>query len=58
VGTVGANQVRAFDAVTGSPLWDSGGTIAGAVITAPTIANGQLFAAAWDGRVYAFQPAA
>jgi outer membrane protein assembly factor BamB len=49
-------KVAAFDAVTGEQLWDSLDSIAGPTFAAPTVAGGRLFAAAWDGRLYAFAP--
>ncbi len=48
------NQLLAFDAATGAPLWSSGATIKGAIYAAPTIVNGRVFAGAWDGKLYAF----
>jgi len=47
------NTLHAFNAATGAPLWNSA-TIGGAVFAAPTVADGKVFAAAWDGKVYAF----
>jgi outer membrane protein assembly factor BamB len=51
------NRVRAFDAATGAPLWDSGTTITGNVFTAPVVAQGTLLAAGWDHHLHAFRPA-
>ncbi len=48
--------VRAFDALTGHPLWNSGATITGAVYAAPTVVNGSLYVATWDHHLYAFGP--
>jgi hypothetical protein len=47
---VGANDgtVRAFDAASGTPLWNSG-SFGFAVYGAPIVANGQVIAGAWDG---------
>jgi outer membrane protein assembly factor BamB len=47
------NTLHAFNAATGASLWNSA-TIGGAVFAAPTVADGKVFAAAWDGKVYAF----
>jgi outer membrane protein assembly factor BamB len=46
--------VVALDAVTGTPLWKSGSEIHGGVYGAPMVVNGQLFAGAMDGKLYAF----
>jgi outer membrane protein assembly factor BamB len=50
----GTDVLYAIDASTGSILWNSGGTISGIIAAAPTIVNGRLYVAAWDGHVYAF----
>ena len=55
-GDGGGNQELAFDASTGAPLWNSGSTITGRLVAAPTIVNGQLLVPAWDNRLYAFVP--
>jgi outer membrane protein assembly factor BamB len=48
------NTLRAFDASTGTPLWDSGSTIQGPIFAAPTVVDGHVLVATWDGHVYAF----
>lgn len=47
---VGANDgsVRAFNAATGAPLWNSG-SFGSAVYAAPIVANGRVIAGAWKG---------
>src|SRR5579871_1572423 len=50
------STLRAFDAQSGTPLWDSGGTIGGPIFAAPTVVDGRVFVAAWDGKIYAFGP--
>jgi outer membrane protein assembly factor BamB len=47
---VGVNDgsVSAFDAASGTPLWNSGSR-GSAVYAAPIVANGRLVAASWDG---------
>lgn len=47
---VGANDgsLRAFDAATGAPLWNSS-SFGSAVYAAPIVANGRVIAAAWNG---------
>jgi outer membrane protein assembly factor BamB len=49
------SQELAFDAATGTQLWSSG-TTTGQLFAAPTVANGELFAASWDDHLYAFGP--
>ena len=49
------SQELALDAATGVQLWSSG-TTTGQLFAAPTIVNGELFVASWDGHVYAFGP--
>ncbi|HEX9236906.1 MAG TPA: PQQ-binding-like beta-propeller repeat protein, partial [Actinomycetota bacterium] len=48
------NQELAFDATTGTKLWDSGSTITGSLYAAPIVANGRLYVGAWDHVFYAF----
>jgi len=54
--------VRANDAATGAQLWSSG-QLGGLVFSAPTVADGRLFVATWNGsdpsasHFYAFEPA-
>jgi hypothetical protein len=57
LGTGTGREVQAFDAATGAPLWSSG-RLGGALYGGPTVANGRLYAGAWDGRLHAFAPAA
>jgi len=49
------SQEFAFDAATGTQLWNSGSTT-GQLFAAPTVANGELFVAGGDGYLYAFGP--
>jgi outer membrane protein assembly factor BamB len=44
----------AYDARTGRRLWNSGDLIRGPIFAAPTVVNGSLYVASWDGRVRAF----
>ena len=48
------NQLLAFDAAKGTPLWNSGSTITGPIYSAPTVVNGILYAGSWDHKIYAF----
>jgi hypothetical protein len=50
------NRVLAYNSANGKPVWDSGSTITGPVFAAPTVVNGTLYVAAWDGRLHAFSP--
>ncbi len=45
----------ALNAATGTKLWSSG-TTTGQLFAAPTVVNGELFVASWDGHLYAFGP--
>jgi outer membrane protein assembly factor BamB len=45
----------AFDAATGTQLWNSGSTT-GQLFAAPMVAGGRLFVASWDHRLWAFGP--
>jgi eukaryotic-like serine/threonine-protein kinase len=47
-------EVFALAENSGDLLWRSGATIAGGVFAPPIVANGRLYAAAWDHMVYAF----
>lgn len=47
------NAVFAFDATTGTPLWNSGTTITGPALSPPTV-DGRLFVSSWDHNLYAF----
>jgi outer membrane protein assembly factor BamB len=46
----------AFDAATGTQLWNSASTIGGDLYAAPTVVNGRLLVASWDEHLYAFAP--
>jgi len=48
--------VLAFDAATGTPLWNSGSTIGDFIFAAPTVANGALYVGSWDGHLHKFVP--
>ncbi len=50
------NTEHAFNAATGTELWNSGSVIGGPLFAAPMVANGQLIVPSWDHRVYAFGP--
>jgi outer membrane protein assembly factor BamB len=47
------NKVYAYNAATGTPLWNSGTTITGPTMIAPTV-DGHLYVSSWDGKLYAF----
>ena len=47
-------EVLALAENSGDLLWRSGATIAGGVFAPPIVADGRLYAAAWDHMVYAF----
>jgi len=50
LGTPTGGAVHAYDAATGTPLWDSGSLITGgATYAAPLVAFGNLYVASWDG---------
>jgi len=55
-GDGGGDQVLAFDAATGTPLWNSGSTIGDFIFAAPTVANGALYVGSWDGHLHKFVP--
>ena len=55
-GDGGGDQELAFDALTGTPLWNSGSTIGDYIFAAPTVANGALYVGSWDGHLYKFAP--
>jgi outer membrane protein assembly factor BamB len=50
------STVYAFDAASGRQLWSTGSGIKGGVFASPTVANGQLLVAGFDGRLRAFGP--
>jgi outer membrane protein assembly factor BamB len=49
VGEGGTGVVHAFDAATGTQLWNSGSTVSGNTYAAPTIGNGKVFVGSWTG---------
>ncbi|HME68602.1 MAG TPA: PQQ-binding-like beta-propeller repeat protein [Myxococcota bacterium] len=50
VGTANGGAVHAYDAATGTVLWDSRGAITGgATFVAPMVASGNLYVGSWDG---------
>jgi outer membrane protein assembly factor BamB len=49
-----ASEVFAFDARTGRQLWTFATTAGSGIFASPSVANGQLFVAAWDHNLYAF----
>jgi outer membrane protein assembly factor BamB len=53
-GDTSGAQVLAINAATGKLLWTSGTAIKGAIQGTPMVANGRLYVAAWDSRLYAF----
>ncbi len=48
------NKAYAFDAATGTKLWDSGSSIAGPIFAAPTVVNGRLYVGGWDNKLHVF----
>jgi outer membrane protein assembly factor BamB len=65
VGSGVNGSVHAYDAATGSELWNSGTAISGATFVAPIVADGTLYAGSWNGfgatdggTIYAFAPGA
>lgn len=48
------SRLAAFAAKDGARLWGSGRIIGGGIFTSPTVANGQVFVAAFDHILYAF----
>ena len=50
------NTEFAFDALDGTPLWNSGSTISGGIWAAPSVVNGRLYVGSWDGHLYSFGP--
>ncbi len=50
----GGNTLYALDALTGGILWNSGSTINDSIVAEPTVVNGRVYVAAWDGKLYAF----
>lgn len=55
LGTGFGREVWALDAASGAALWTSP-RLPDAVYGAPTVANGRLFVAGWDGRLRAYSP--
>ena len=50
----GKSKLYAVDAQSGAILWNSGTTIGGTLVPGPSVVNGHVYVAAWDGAVYAF----
>ena len=50
------NTEFAFNAATGTELWNSGSSISGGIYAAPAVVNGKLYVGAWDHKLYAFGP--
>jgi outer membrane protein assembly factor BamB len=50
-----SSQEYAFNAATGAQLWSSASTT-GQLFAAPMVADGRLFVASWDHRLWAFGP--
>jgi outer membrane protein assembly factor BamB len=50
----GGNSLYALDASTGEILWNSGSTVGDSIVAEPTVVNGRVYVAAWDGKLYAF----
>ena len=48
------NKEFAFDAATGTKLWDSGTTIGGAIFAAAAVVNGMVFVGSWDHVLHAY----
>ena len=48
------SKLAAFDASSGERLWSSGKKIGGGIFISPTVANGQVFVAAFDNVLRAF----
>jgi outer membrane protein assembly factor BamB len=49
VGEGNSGRVIAFDAATGTRLWDSGAASGGATYAAPIVADGKLIVGSWNG---------
>ena len=49
VGEGGSGEVHAFDAQTGTELWNSGTTVTGNTYAAPTVGRGKVFVGSWAG---------
>ena len=49
-----ADKVYALRATTGHVLWDSGSTVADRVVAEPIVMDGHVYAAAYDGNLYAW----
>jgi outer membrane protein assembly factor BamB len=49
VGEGNGGRVDAYDAATGTKLWDSGSAAGGSTYAAPTVADGKLFVGSWNG---------
>jgi outer membrane protein assembly factor BamB len=46
--------LEVFNAATGQPVWNSGGTLQGLVTNAATVVNGRVYLTDWSDRLYAF----
>lgn len=53
-GDGGPGHIHGFNALTGTPLWTSGAELVAPVFAAPIVANGKLFAGAYDHRLHAW----
>ncbi len=49
VGEGGSGEVHAFDAQTGTELWNSGSTVTGNTYAAPSVGRGKVFVGSWAG---------
>ncbi|MDQ1518983.1 MAG: hypothetical protein QOI55_56, partial [Actinomycetota bacterium] len=50
-----SGKVYALDAVTGAELWNTGTTVTGPILAAPTVFNGRLYVAGYDGQLHAYR---
>jgi outer membrane protein assembly factor BamB len=51
------NQLHAFDAKSGKPLWSSPPSdLQDAVFAAPVVVNGTLLQGSWDDHLHAYRP--
>jgi outer membrane protein assembly factor BamB len=49
VGEGGSGRVHAYDAATGTELWNTGGIISGNTLAAPSVGGGKVFVGSWNG---------
>jgi hypothetical protein len=54
VPNVSTHKVYALNAATGASLWNSGTVVAGDMFAQPIVVDGQLYAVAYDGKLYAW----